>query len=798
MLCSVSAAWAQEITADEALQRAIEQISKKSYARKVRGKADFALVHTEKGVGNGKALYYVFGKEKADGFLITGADLRANAVLGYTENGTYEEALQIPAFRSWIESCQEAMQWLSHNAAEAKAAKKSPQFDTPDRVATSADKSISLTIPGRQYTPDASLPAKVEPLLGDITWDQDEPYNRLCPDITVDGKKEKCATGCAATAMAQVMKYYEWPKQGTGSHSYTSKGDEPVELEADFSKSVYDWDNMLNNYKEGEHNDVQANAVAKLMSDVGIAVDMNYGPTSYAFGTTPPAALATYFGYNKGFQHCKRAYYNYAEWNNLLKKELAESRPLCFSARDMYIDDGHEFVLDGYDEDGKYHVNWGWGGLSNGYFDINLLDPDLQGTGGSTYNFPGEQDVNIKCFPDKDGTSVAQQFLVVQNEISLEGGSLCYHISNFGLAPFLGKAGFIACVDDKIVGSCFKDVTEKDSLAYDCYDIITAPLEKLGITPEMIGDKYCYIYPAYYDGTTYRVPQSKPAFQSYVLLGVEGGELANLFVPEENAQPQCENIEITRNYTGFDVKAKAVISNNEDCPTFDRSIYMLILDDEEQIVAVGSNFDFIEAGEKTELEFCCKPYNGRVMEEGKTYHTVLEYYKQGMEYTIPGGTTTVSMKNPGAEPQRSYYNFKLDKNVIARNEQLTISFDVDNTGGFGIEKYSFGFFREGEEKRFIRFPMSETDTPTGKTTVSATLKTDFDEGNYHIAVYNDEDGKSQISPDFLYFSINNPETAISSVTSIPHTPTVYYDLQGRRVATPTKGVYIKDGKKRIK
>lgn len=186
MLCSVTAALAQEISADEALQRAVEKIGKKSYARKVRGKADFALVHTEKGVGNGKALFYVFGKEKTDGFLIAGADLRANAVLGYTENGTYEEALQIPAFRSWIEGCQEAMQWLSNNATEAKAAKKSQQYNIPDMVATSADNTMSLIIPGRQYVPDASLPSSVKPLLGELEWDQNEPYNRLCPEITVD------------------------------------------------------------------------------------------------------------------------------------------------------------------------------------------------------------------------------------------------------------------------------------------------------------------------------------------------------------------------------------------------------------------------------------------------------------------------------------------------------------------------------------------------------------------------------------------------------------------------------------
>lgn len=797
MLSSMTAAWAQEISADEALQRAVKEISKKSYAKKVRGKADFALVHTEKGVSNGKALYYVFGKEKNEGFLITGADLRANSVLGYTENGTYEEALEIPSFRSWIESCEQAMQWLSNNATEAKAA--SFPVDIPDMMATSADKTISLIIPGHQYTPDASLPAKVEPLLGDITWNQGEPYNLLCPEVTVKGEREKCATGCVATATAQIMKYYEWPKQGTGSHSYTwTGGDEPVELEADFSKSVYDWDNMLSNYKKDEYNDVQANAVAKLMSDVGIALDMQYGPSSGAVTAMASVVMATYFGYNKGTQLCNREHYNYIEWNNLIKKELAESRPIKIAARNMYENAGHSFVLDGYDEDGKYHVNWGWGGMSNGYYDINFLNPDFQGAGGSRYGYPGGQEISINLFPDKDGTSEAHPMLAVHSETVLYNDTLYCQIINQGLAPYQGELGYVACVDDEIISSYFLTFDEVDKISSFYFRTVAVPLDSLGITPEMIGDNRCYIYPAYFDGATYRIPQSKTAFQNYILLAARDGEFVELVHNTENAHPQCDKIEITRDYVGFNVKAKAVISNDENSADFDRTIIMLIFDNEGQIVAIGQNFAFIDEGESAELEFYCKTQNGIVMEEGKTYVAKLYYQAYGGYQIIPESTATFTLKNKGAEPQLSFSNFKLDKSSIAQNEELTISFDVENTGGFGIEEYSFGFFREGEEKRFIRFPMSDMDTHAGKTTISATLKMNFDEGNYHIAVYNDEDGKNQICPDFLYFSIKNPETAISSVTSTPGAPTVYYDLQGRRVAPSTKGIYIKEGKKMVK
>lgn len=796
MLCSVTAALAQEISADEALQRAVEKIGKKSYARKVRGKADFALVHTEKGVGNGKALFYVFGKEKTDGFLIAGADLRANAVLGYTENGTYEEALQIPAFRSWIEGCQEAMQWLSNNATEAKAAKKSQQYNIPDMVATSADNTMSLIIPGRQYVPDASLPSSVKPLLGELEWDQNEPYNRLCPEITVDEEKMKCATGCVATAVAQIMKYYEWPKQGTGSHSYTWKGgDEPVELEADFSKSVYDWDNMLDKYKEGEYNDVQANAVAKLMSDVGIALDMIYGPSSGAIDVLPAVAMTTYFGYNKGMQLCERYYYNYVEWNNLIKKELAELRPVCVGGRNAYEDEGHNFVLDGYDEDGYYHVNWGWGGKSNGYFDINLLDPDFQGTGGSKDNYPAALKIFTNCIPDMDGTSEAHSLIAVYNEPVLRKDTIYSLLINHGLVPYQGKIGLVACVDDKIISSYFVDVTEIDSFQYYNGYSIHVPMDSLGITPEMIGDNFCYIYPAYFDGTTYKVPKQKQAFQNYVLLGVVDGEFVSMDLTRENAHPECEKIEITRDYTGFDVKGKAVISNKKNSTTFDRVVTMCIYDENNNLMAYGSNFAFIDEGESAELTFCCKPLKGCVLVEGKTYFAELEYSRCGLISLIPGSETTVTLRNPGAEPQLSYSNFRLDKYVVAPNDKMTISFDVENTGGFGTEEYDFAFFRDGENTSFNVMSLTETDLPTGKTTVSATLKMDFGEGKYKVNIYKD---RKKVFPELLYFTIKNPETAISSITSNTNASNIFYDLQGRRVASPAKGIYIKDGKKVVK
>lgn len=789
---STLAAFAHQISADQSLNKVVEMISHKSYATQVRGKADFTLVHTQTSTLNGKALYYVFSNAQRGGFVIAGADHRANSVLGYTENGTFQQALAIPAFRSWLSSCEAAMQWLSDNEATAQESRL-PKFNIPDQVVTNADHSLSLTIPGRQYVPDPTLPASVEPLLGGIVWNQNDPYNRLCPVMEADGETVHCATGCVATATAQVMKYYEWPKQGTGSHHYVSNGSVPVELEADFSQSFYDWDNMLDDYS-GDFTDQQAYAVAKLMSDVGIAERMDYDAESSSHHYWSTYALATYFGYNKGIQLCDRLYYTHAEWNNLLKTELAQSRPVLYKGTNVAENAGHEFVVDGYDEDGYFHINWGWGGRSNGYFDINYMDPDDQGTGGSNAGYPANQQININCFPDKDGTSVGQYQIFADDEPVLtdEVVLLC-KISNMGIAPYIGgKAGFVAMIDNEIIGQALEDV---DLMVFLQDYQMQIPLGDLGLTPEMLVDKQCIIYPVYQDGEELKVPLSMVAFQNYVALSIDDdGYLVNETIPEDNASPICESFEITRDYAGYNIKGKAVLTNEEGHPVFDRPAYLIVYDEYGDVKAYGANFAFLSAGQSHELEFNCEPYPDKNLEPGKTYYAELIYFIGDNNFTIPGSETTVTIKDPGPAPELSYSDFALDKTVITPGEDITISFNVANTGGYGVMTYHIALFSDDSDYSINVYSV-EADLPTGTTTVSNTQSLRYEPGTYYLNVYTrDASGNwNNIQPEELVFYIQDTTTAITDVTA--GTDVICYDLQGRYVAHPSSGLYIQNGKK---
>lgn len=197
----------------------------------------------------------------------------------------------------------------------------------------------------------------------------------MCPKY--DGTNLS-ATGCVATAMAQVMMYWKYPNElktdineyETSTHEFTVAGE--------LKGQKYDWDNMLPTYTNNNYTQTQADAVAKLMLHCGKAVEMDYGEESGAIVT--PGRLAKYFGYDSDLMlDLMRSCFTLAEWTAIIDKELQAKRPILYSGRTT--NGGHQFVCDGSDGNGLYHINWGWGGYQDGYFDITILNPGQGGIG---------------------------------------------------------------------------------------------------------------------------------------------------------------------------------------------------------------------------------------------------------------------------------------------------------------------------------------------------------------------------------------------------------------------------------
>ena len=297
--------------------------------------------------------YYVFANGEDKGFTIVSGDDRMPEVVGYSAQGTYDPD-HLPAnYVGFMKAYQETVEALLKGDAQVSGG----------------------LAEARQWRAELASSAAVAPLLDGIKWDQREPYNNMCP--LYEGTN-RSVTGCVATAMAQVMMYYQYPKELKTTIKAYNTQTYGIQIPEISSGATYDWDNMLPDYSKSDYNSAQADAVAKLMYHCGAAVKMDYGPLSGANVT--PAILATYFGYDADLmQDLTRTVFTLQQWMTLIDNELKAKRPILYSGQSS--DGGHEFVCDGSDGKGLYHINWGWGGYQDGYFDLTILQPQKGGAG---------------------------------------------------------------------------------------------------------------------------------------------------------------------------------------------------------------------------------------------------------------------------------------------------------------------------------------------------------------------------------------------------------------------------------
>lgn len=282
--------------------------------------------------------YSVIGY-RTGGFAIVANDDEMEPVLGYSTNAVYDPATMPQALRWWIDMVDES---LSHR----KQYQRVP--------------AITYNTTGIDH---------VDPLLK-TKWGQGVPFNQQCPR-KLYSNTGYMATGCIATAMAQIMRYWSYPQKGIGDDIFDIR----YYLYADYTNTTYDWDNMLPIYNKESYTQAQGDAVAQLMMHCGVAVGMNYDDdNSGAQSQVVPQAMRNKFGYHENVGYRNRANHTNAEWMGTIYSELAAGRPILYTGQDNKLSYGHAFVFDGYNEDGMVHVNWGWDGDYDGYFDVDVLN----------------------------------------------------------------------------------------------------------------------------------------------------------------------------------------------------------------------------------------------------------------------------------------------------------------------------------------------------------------------------------------------------------------------------------------
>jgi len=372
--------------------------------------------------------FYIFNT--GHGFVIVSGDDAINPILAYSLETDFDPQNVSPSMSYWLNGYINQIQKIIDNKVQ--------------QTSSVSAKWNLLTNNGSKAPAQAS--SGVSPLMS-TTWNQSPYYNDLCPyDNT---KNAYCVTGCVATAMAQVMKYWNYPTTGYYSNSYndTHYGTQS----ANFSTTTYAWSSMPNALSSSN------TAVATLMYHCGVSVNMGYGTDessayviSAASATTNCAeyALKEYFGYSSSLKGLLRSDYADSTWISKLKNELDNQRPIIYAG--FGPGGGHCFDLDGYDANGYFHVNWGWGGLDNGYFSVNALDPANVGTGGGSGDFNSNQEAIIgiepsnggshSTPPEADSISLYDQVTISASPIKYGQGFTVYaNLQNTGTDTFKGS-----------------------------------------------------------------------------------------------------------------------------------------------------------------------------------------------------------------------------------------------------------------------------------------------------------------------------------------------------------------------
>lgn len=562
---------AQQVSVDEALLAAKQFLASDSQSGKRKANSSDRLSLAYMASNGNKNSLYIFNENDADGgFVIVSGDQRTEAILGYTVSGNFDEQQMPENMRAWLNDYAhqiDALNGISNEVAFVSA-KKAP-----------SNKPV------------------VYPLI-QTKWNQKAPYNGQT--FKIDG--EITATGCVATAMAQVMSLWRYPLTLPPIDGYTyTKTVNNVEatytVPAISSHSI-NWSAIKNSYSSSETDD----NVAWLMRHCGQAVETEYGSSSSASSDDCPAAFKM-FGYDKWVRLVKRYAYSIDEWEDLIYKEISENRAVILSGKSN--DGGHAFVCDGYDGNGYFHINWGWGGTSNGYFLLSLLDPDSQGVGGGDGAYTMDHDAIIGISHGQfSGERPVEDPYLVSPTYSLSGTTLTYNLWNYS-----GVEGVFYCGMGYLLSNGTYQVLGYPSLSTTLqtghgYGVRTYTVD----ASQFHGDGTYKVMPISRlknDNSSYH---SAWATGRYLKVVISGGMVASCsLAPEDNISATWNGFE-GPGIAGFDHKVKFnVINNSSD--EYVGSVYLLMRIPDGRLYRFSKSQTYLRGGESVYVEMNAYIYN---------------------------------------------------------------------------------------------------------------------------------------------------------------------------------------------
>lgn len=617
----------------------------------------------------GEPSLYIFDSNDTPGFMIVSADDAVTPLLGYSDSNTFNPDDISPAMAGWLEQYSRQIEFVRENNLKGN----------------------------NVVNTRTSLPAwsAIAPLVK-TTWNQNAPYNNMCP--LQNGSRTY--TGCVATSMSQVMNYFKYPEKGQGQISFNSQyvGD----LYLDFSKLTFDWANMLNNYNGTSDPIVNQNAVATLMMAAGYSVQMSYSTNqSGAISGYIPGALVNYFNYDKGITYVPRSQVNYTEWATLIYNNLKNVGPVIYDG-DTAMSGGHSFVCDGYNGNGYFHFNWGWGGAGDGYFLLDSLDPSSIGIGGAIGGFDFRQDIVLNIQKPKSGTQAEQ------SEVILAGSAEGYNSSSFlyfklygSQYPgfrYIGTSSMTFDIGIKVVPADNPNATPNyvtcaNNSTFQKYDM---PLDP-GFVIYTSGQTN-YPYPMYTlsklnmdDGKKYKVTAVyKPQGKDWIEMSAGNG-CYNYFYMTKNGSnytyenfPQmqfsCSNIKLNSElYYSKAVDVTMTVSNNNNSE-LTRSTILVLLDESDNIEFMGDSYvESLSPGESVTNTYVTSLSKLSTTQFTKATNYYLGLYDLDTRTVYYKSPTQVTMQtNPGEAVYTA--EFKIDNGSLMDPPEYNIDvYNIDNS-----------------------------------------------------------------------------------------------------------------------
>lgn len=764
MIAAAASASAEILTPAQALERALGSEETAGNIRKVLSLRKGAKVTPALTVGDADAPELYIMTPTSETMVIVSAESEVPALLGYSDNGAFDPADMPPAMQVMLDAYAREIQAV--RAGEAVYAS------------------------GARATREAVMP------LCRTAWNQSAPYNYYCPKINGNATM----TGCVATAMAQVLKTLEWPAKcngGTESYDWRIGG---KKLSLDFNNVEFAWENMSDIYTSTSIT-YSAKAVATLMQALGYAAHMDYSTVeSGAFGIELAAGLVNHFDYDCTLSYELHEWYTQDQWEGMIHNELMAGIPVYCDGINPDETAGHAFVIDGYQGDGFFHLNWGWGGLSDGYYRLTALDPVSQGIGGSSsgYNFGQGIIVGLKKGATTERALRPLIFgcygqFECEVSSSTKGKSVKFTSGGFfnmsplpsgNLTPgvrFVNNATG-AEVDMKSTASVNQEIPS--TYGFTDYNVTissTLPDGKYTVYPIVVNNK---------DNKAY-VMRANVGGYGQLNATVAGTKVS--FSEPDHASIKATDIKVTSKlYPNTAFTASAKISNNT-AVAFNGAVTPVILDRSTgKAVQVFDRIAIeLSAGQSKWIE----PTNvlDSKIAPGSYIFVLTDDagYKLGLEI----GVTVES--RPAAGVMR-YDGLKV---IDTAKNNLTFEVTASCQSGYYAQPYFVVIYPASATGNYLDYFMSTPVIVAEGEQKTIELSGNFAKGKvgttYTAIAYYMQNSSSNIpmvNAAAVKFTLTDGDYGISGIEAVSDnsdTPTEWFDLQGRKIAEPKSGIAIR-------